>query len=536
MKSLSVSEESTNSFISSCLVLLLHLNEHETKQFQQEFKQWVKEANEFVRAIGATRTFTSLANKYILKKEFTEEDATKLGTLLRDKRALIEKDVTINRRQLRLINDIALNLRTASKAAWDRIHNDVSYLGNSKLNAEFTVDETTTLKDLQEAQAKKEASSIVKKVTGRTGYFLTPEESKELRENKPELYSKYAQAAKVLNKIVKVAIFNYVRSSGKPRVLIDDLKKHLDSKKIANNLPVGFTGGMMDDKGIAYTKEGLQLDRTPFGIVQMNPKYDPEANNTYVLKGVDHKVVYRTLEFTKSNKLTRHQLVQDFLKNESAHRDKWLADLKADGTKKQILAAMVELMYATSARIGGEKNETKGVKTYGTSTLLVEFIKILPDRIEINYLGKKGTAQPSTYYVKDAISKKVYQIIKKCAEGKGPKDRLFTYKNKPLSAQLLRLYFKALGIKISPHRLRTLAATKMAMKILARAPFKKGQAKQAQVEKWIKEEFKEIGKMLHHRTGEKVTSSTALKAYIDPEVIKAYFDKLGLRSPSFYKS
>ena len=74
------------------------------------------------------------------------------------------------------------------------------------------------------------------------------------------------------------------------------------------------------------------------------------------------------------------------------------------------------------------------------------------------------------------------------------------------------------------------------MQILRSSPFKKSQnPTQAAVEKWIKEEMKQVGEVLHRRTGsgenQKVTDMTAMNAYISPEILVEFFDDLGLRVP-----
>lgn len=537
-KSLSTESRSTDAFISVLLILVLRLNEYDVKSFTAEFKTWVGLSSEFTKAFGLAKTFTKIVNSFMLKGSFSEELALELGKVLKDKKAMFERDTTVTHGQLSLINDIGLNLRTASESAWNRIHKNVSILRNPKLSSIFVLDDEQHVgggeTDLK--AAAKALPAVIQKAVGRSGHFLTPDEAQKLRLDNPELFSKYAKLVKVVNAAVKRETFNYVRSTGKPMVGVEDLRSYLNKKGIPNNLPTGFVGGQFDEFGKAYTREGRLIDRIPIGIVKMNPKYNPDEENTYVMRGVDHRVTYRTTSFTQSLKEERHSLVKEFLEEESKYRAMWLKDLDKKGSKDQLLAAMVELIYATSARIGGVGNESKGEPTYGMSTLQVSHLKLKPNLIAFDYVGKKNAPQPAKYQVKDHVSKRVLSIVEKLVADKKPSENVWTYKGKPINRAMVNTYLKSKGIKLSIHRFRQLAGTKLAMMLMSKAPFKKSDhPKQSEVEKWFKEEMKKVGELLHHRNGENVTGMTAVKSYISPEEVVSFFTRVGLRKPKFLK-
>ena len=399
-------------------------------------------------------------------------------------------------------------------------------------------DEITEIPD-EIASSITKAKKLMKQLVGDgTSAFLHPKDRTELIKDpsKQDLLLQYNALMKPVNATIKPAIAAYVRNSKESLVSIDVMRADFDRIGQPHNLPVGFVGGQIDEKGKMYTKEGLQLDKEPFGKVVMNANYDPETNNTYVLRSARvHNSRYRTIEMNVANKKARHLKVQDFFDNEVANRAKWVNVLKTASDRTQVLAAMIELMYQTSARIGGKDNSTKGEPTYGLTTLQVRHTKILPKEIEFNYSGKMSHEQELHYPTIKAEAKIVRQILTSLVKGKGPDDLVFTWNNKPITDAMARAFLTSLGINVSPHKFRHLAGTKMAMAILKTLPFKKAdKPSQAAVEKWIKEAFLPIGAHLHHATGTgKIVSSTALKSYIDPELVANVFTDLGLRRPNF---
>ena len=58
-------------------------------------------------------------------------------------------------------------------------------------------------------------------------------------------------------------------------------------------------------------------------------------------------------------------------------------------------------------------------------------------------------------------------------------------------------------------------------------------AKQAQVEKLVKQTAIHVGELLGHVSGEKATATTSIKNYIHPEVIAKFFRERGLRIPQW---
>jgi DNA topoisomerase IB len=488
--------------------------------------------------------YVQSANLY-LNKRFDEDQAQVLGSAIKDKVKAFEKDNTISREQFKLLKDIQLNLRTASEAAWNRIHNDVTVLNNAKLSASFTLDDDVPLKGVDakfDPQKNATKMKTIATTIGATNAFLDEDQTKELRESNPKKYSEYCALLKPINALIKKTTFNFVRASGDKLVLIDELKKHLEKKGIPHNLVNGLVGGYIDEKGKCYTAEKRMLDKVPYGNVVMNPKYDPATDDVFVCKAVTKmRKEFRTVTMNQTNKKKKFSDVGEFMKKETEVRDAWRKDvMAADAAKrdkrKQIIATIIELIYQTNSRIGGVGNATKGEPTYGMSTLQVQHLKLGANEISYNYTGKKGAEQTAHVKVNNSVNKKIFKILTELVKGKGPNDLVFTYNNKKILGEAVNIYLKSIGSPVTIHKFRNVAGTTKAKEILKQSPFKKSDnPSQSAVEKWFKEEAVKIGELLMHRNGEKFTGSTSIASYIDPQVIIDYFDSLGLRKPSFLK-
>ncbi len=523
-----------NALLCSLVTLVLKITGNDTSTLKAEFKNWASEASVVVTQLKIKKIYTIVANSFSLSGKFTEDHAYELGELLKSSLPLVVKDITIKKDKLQMYKDCYAVFLTNSMPAWRRIEKNVSILNSGKLTKIFLPDTEEEVVSI--AAAVKKLKMLCAKLTGRTNPpFLHPREVTPLRKDPKTLpiLIEYNSYLKEINHVIKTETMNFVRASGKTLVSLDSLKAHLKKLGVVNNLPTGFTGGQVDERGAMYTREGRKLDKIPFGAVVMNPKYDPDKDNTYVMNNLDCKTFrYRTLTFTSRNKKNRHALVREFFKKESQHRDAWLLDLKRAKSKQQVMAAMTELLFKTACRIGGKGNQTKGEPTYGLTTLQVRHLQFHPEDVQFNYSGKKSAEQEHVFNTTTPDGKRVGTILETLVKGKKPTDLVFTFKNKPISRPVVNQYLHSIGIEITAHRFRQLAGTKLTMGILKKSPFKaKDEPKQAAVEKWLKEELKKVGEVLHHRTGTKVTGSTALKSYIDPEIVVEFFTNLGLRVP-----
>ena len=532
--SLSASDESVDAFLYVLVVMVLAANKNDVQEFTKGLQAKMQKANDLLRQHGAHKETVKYFNKFLLTKSLSDTEAAELGKVLKTYKVSFTRDVSIDTAHLELLNACIQNLATDSEAAWRKIERDVKILNHAALTSIFTNDSIIEVQGLTYVTAATRIKPLVKKLTGKLdSVFLTIAEAQAARASQPEVYAEYSKLLKVINQSVKHEIFTFIRKKKQSLMDVDVVRSHLESLKLPNNLPKGFVGGQVDESGKFYTAEGRILDKVPSGLVVMNTKYDPASDNTYVFTNSEG-IRYRTQTFLSNNKKARHSVVRDFMQNEEEHKARWRSDLMKKGSEEQVLSAMVELLYTTSARIGGKDNATAGEPTYGLSTLQVAWVKILPTKIVLDYTGKKLANQYVEYKVNTPIAKKVQEILRAQLDRKTPESLLFTFNKRHLSRQRVAAYLKTLGIQLTPHSFRRITGTKLASSILSKAPFKASDyPRQAEVEKWFKDAALKVGEALHHRSGNKVTSSTAIKSYIDPQVIEDYFVGLGLRRPKW---
>ena len=533
-------------FIKCLSVMVLSLTEVDVLSFRSKYQQWVQEAQPFLKKFGILRDFTTVSNQFIKSKmEFTEPMANEIASRLKPAEPDFKKDVSITHEQLAMIKDCLLFCRRDSSPAWNRIAKNVfAVTADNDLAAAFVDGDDDDTGDvdsgLGDKSTERKMAAIVAKLTGRKGDpILTLNETRDFRETHEKLITQYSELRKVFVSNYKRALFKFVRTSRKPYVDVKIARKYLDSMG-CNYIPKGFVGNI-DEQCRLYTSAGKKISGMLIGTVVMNPKYNPKTDNTYVCSLKDNAgQALRTEDFLKSRKTHRFEVVKDFAEDVDKYRNKWLKDLNSLDSKTQAIAAMVEAIYQTQARIGGNSTNKDGEDRYGMSTLLVKQCKANGNGYEFDYVGKKGTEQHHVIHGTTPTNRKVIAIIKSMMKGKKPNDVLFTNRGSPLRGQIVNAYLKTLGVPegVTIHKFRHLAGTKLALAILKKSPFKKSQQPtQTNVEKWIKEEMKQVGEMLHHRTGsgenQKTTGMTAINAYIAPEVLHEFFNDLGLRVPKW---
>lgn len=527
-----------------CLALMaLSLTGKDVLAQKAEFQKWVNAANPMLKKFGIVRDFTYVTNAFLKEKmEFDENQGIEASNRLKAALPDIQRDTSISQEQLAMIKDCLLFFRKDSTPAWNRITKNIyAVTGDSKLAAIFIPDDEEG-GDVGVGDKATETAmiKIVAQVTSRKGDpVLTLNEMRDFRETKPKLMEQYSELRKKFVTNYKRALFKFVRTSGKPYVDVKVARKYLDALG-CNYIPQGFVGNI-DEQGALYTAAGKKLAGMLIGEVVMNPKYDAAKDNTYVCSLKANRAQrLRTVDFNVGNKSQRFDKLSVFMENVDKVRTKWVKDLDNLDTKIQTIAAIVEAIYQTQARIGGDSTNKDNEERYGMSTLLVKQLKPIQGGFEFNYVGKKGTEQHHILKGNTTSNRKVISIIKNLIKNKRPDDVVFTNRGKPLGASAVNAYLKTIGVPagITIHKFRHLAGTKLALAILKKSPFKKSeQPTQTSVEKWIKEEMKQVGEMLHHRTGsgdnQKVTGMTAINAYISPHVLKQFFDDLGLRVPKW---
>lgn len=544
-------------FAASLAVVVLDINDNDVKPFREQFKLWAGYAQPFATKIGVGPEFKALAKRVMKGDDLygDDDDVVDFGKAVKggEGRAALNGDTRTSREMVKLIVACARCLAKDDEKAWQYLERNVSILENPRLTSVFLSDDDSAVEidGVGASEAAKKMRAVVQKLTGnavKDGYFINPLKARDYAEKNPAAAEEYKKLKKILDAEVKRLVFRYVRNKAAQMVSIDEVSKFLEKQGVMHNLPRGFTGGQIDENGNFYTAEGKPLASKPMGQVRMNPKYDPAQDNTYVLyvmgygKSEDGKELgpgrVRTTTMLQSNKERRHSQVADFIANEAKIRGKWLKDLDRRGTKEQVMAALVEMMWATSARIGGKGNQSAGEPTYGMTTLQVQHVRIKGQKILFDYTGKKNSPQPATYNLGTTEGRKVKAIVERLIEDAEPTDLLFTFRHREILRHAINKYLKSIGCPMSAHGFRRVKGTQVAMELLRKSPFTAKKAKgekitEAAVNKWFKEEMKKVGEVLHHRNGENVTGMTAVKSYISPSVVENFYEDLGLRRPSF---
>lgn len=565
-----------NAFIALYATMLLKYNGNPIKNLKAELPKWHAQAQPFLNERPDIAVeFEPCYKLTTLLKKVSDAQIQDLAAALKEREfmAYLDKQIKVTKAQITFIKLLNTHTLTANQdqleKTWDRVHRSISMLQMPALNAAFMTDvdskgnavaETSAPVSKSVTAAAAQCAAIVKAVAARSGCYLTKKEAQTLRATNPDQAATYFKLNKVINDVAIAEVKRLILQSGKDMVPIAVLAKQLQSKGVQNNLPTGFVGGQMAvvaDKFVAYTAEGKELSGVPYGQVMMNPAYDPKSNNTFVLKQLnDFRNEYRTVEMNKGNQGSKFVKAAEYAKNEDAHRASWLRDMmlydpkreRGRPTKDVVLATLLELLYVTRQRIGGASNQSKGEETFGLTTLQMNHISIKPTYVEYSYSGKKGATQSAKFSIvgtpeavklgeiMHALTAERKDKLGKVIPAKGASDLVFTHyiagRDKPVTAGAVRDYMRDVHkLPIGPHGFRHAKATEMAKLILTKAKFKPGKCTQAEVDAWVKDKLMEVGRKLHHKNaaGEDM-SSTAIKSYIDPEVMHDFYEKLGLRT------
>jgi len=532
----SKARESYVPFIRTILILL-----NETETFPPAVKALLKSdqalALSFLKRYKLSakdqKTYEKVINDYIksggdyYKIEYELAD---FATVLRDARALIEKDQSVPHEIVTLLKTAIMVAQTGSEPAIARLQKLASLIRDPVINSLYA-----PVKVEKADKYKQAVRALVKKLTGKPNLELTAEERAAASAKKTAIYKEFLKARAAMLQTGKTKLAHMVRSSGKSMIDAKKASDALDKEGYVHTIPKGFVG-LIDDAGKFYTSAGNSIAVPAGGEVQMNPKYDAAKDNGYAFMGRGYGVKdwgrYYTDAFRQRQNALKFEKVANFSGKIDALRAKWGKEIVAGG-KGLIPALILEIAYQTQARIGSKGNQTDGENTYGVSTLLGKHVTVKGNSIVFAYTGKSGVKQRHIMTPEDVIAKKAISYLQDFKAETGPNDHIFSLKGgAPVTGNYVNAYLRSLGSPVTIHKLRTFKGSKMVKELLADIPKKlqKG-ASQKDATDYLKKKVLEVGKALGHMNGDKPTAMTSLRSYVGPDVIQDYYDRIGVRPP-----
>lgn len=430
-----------------------------------------------------------------------------------------------------LVNAVRQYLKNPSDKTWARVLGSYSEVQKHVSKRFQEVNSHTTKYAEQSTQVLKK---IVKSVANRDGIALSIPELKKLKEKSPEIYLKYMNTFNSMLDTVKTEIQKYLLAKHEHMASVTQINSDLMSKKLEPIFHIKKYDEVLVDLNFnLYNKKKVKLAcKLPLYRVELipNPEYNADTDDQYVFKyqalGASVMQYCFSENYKKSKTTKKYENVDKLMTELPKMRKIWLSDLKSNNVAKQQFGAACEIVYHTAMRIGTKGNKTNGTPTYGLLTLKVKHIKCNNSSVKFDYIGKAGI-----HHVHELKEPAVAKVICHLVANKKPDDNVFSITPDQLNQYLL----KTLHSPVTIHKFRTLKGTKLAYEKLLKDDVCSKMKSDAEKLNYLKQVSLEIGKELGHVSGEKVTGDTALKNYIDPNIIKQYFEKCNLKMPKKFQ-
>ncbi|MDE1863079.1 MAG: DNA topoisomerase I [Thaumarchaeota archaeon] len=343
-----------------------------------------------------------------------------------------------------------------------------------------------------------------------------------------------------------------LRGKWKPRITEKDVTLNLGKEA---KVPPGKWGEIIHEQDFMW-------------LASWEDKLTGKRKYVWLSDTSDLKQERDKMKYEKATKLSEHigKVLENIVKKMSD---------KDERTRK--VATVTYLIYKTAMRVGDEKDADEA-DTVGATTLRVEHIKLKPGVIEFDFLGKDSVRWQKPLQVGEQDSV-FYENLKRLTEKKSPSEQIFnditsrhvneflggivkgltakvfrTY----LATNVVRTYLKKVGgldsksenIKVYHARMANLEAAitcnhkrtipknfeeslnkkKEALKKIKETQTKT--EKQAEKKK-LREEKMKLTIELIEKTRD-YNLGTSLRNYIDPRVVKAWSDEVGLEWEKLY--
>jgi len=292
-------------------------------------------------------------------------------------------------------------------------------------------------KDLKEMMSKEDKKSIAVK-------------RKELRE---KLKTKYGIA---IMDGKEVEVGNYmaeppgifigrgehpIRGKWKPPVTSKDVTLNLGKEA---KVPEGKWGKIIHDKDSMWLASWMDF-------LTQKRKYVWLADSAGLKQDRDKEKYEKAVKLAKEIDKIKDRIVKD-MKNE----------------KKRKIATACYLIYRTAMRVGDEKDPEEA-DTVGATTLRKEHIKITPNTIEFDFLGKDSVRWQETVKA-EGHDKQFHENLKKLVEKKKSKDDIFD----GITSRHVNAYYSEIVKGLTAKVFRTYLATTVVKKYLVEHDNMKG--------------------------------------------------------------
>ena len=286
-------------------------------------------------------------------------------------------------------------------------------------------------KDLREMMSKEEKKSLAVK-------------RKELREKLKERFGIAIMDGE------KVEVGNYMaeppgifigrgehplRGKWKPRVTTKDVTLNLGKEA---KVPEGKWGKIIHDKDSMWLASWMDF-------LTQKRKYVWLADSSGLKQDRDKEKYEKAVKLAKEIDKIKDRIVKD---------------MKSKNPNESRIATACYLIYRTAMRVGDEKDPDEA-DTVGATTLRKEHIKITPNAIEFDFLGKDSVRWQETVAA-EGHDKQFHENLKKLIEKKNPKDEIFDN----ITSRHVNQYYSSIVKGLTAKVFRTYLATAVVKKYL----------------------------------------------------------------------
>ena len=517
-------------------------NEGAPKEICKQAKVWGTEGKEVVKLFGVqSNTFIRLVNLVPTMDKFDNLAASQwesvdrfcsimYKTLRSNSSDADEIMLSIPQELLNLLGRSLLAIHAGSEPAYRNLAQKIGSLQDPRLSAIFTPGGMTQKFTVTQEYkgALRNARAYVKKWAGINAVYLPIDVAPAVREKDPDGYKEYLANGRVINASYKDAVRQIIRSSGKPLIDIHDLGDALDKMGVIHKLPEDFDG-KLDDQLKFYTTTDELLLGTPSGEVTMNPAWEDDEKTyycTYLAPGAAKPSKLYQANVVQERKSAKFDATRLMVDSIESFRAKWVRAMKGS-SPSSVPALLCEIAYLVSPRIGTEGNSTKiegkSVSTYGISTIRTKHVKFRGTTCVITYMGKAGEKQQHIIPSDTPTNKIVVRKIRELVADRAPNDFVFVDDdNKPVGSRI-NPYLKSLGV---PDKFRFHGFRKVRGSVVMKEFLNTWSAKSAtpkEVNDFVQEGLKAVGAQLGHFSNGQVTGATALKSYVDGDLLYSFF-------------